>query len=105
MTYPDGKQGVLVTGGDDIGSSEFLDLETLIWEPKASLPIDIDSGTSVPYLDSFLFVGGFSALGQMDTILFYNPGEDRWELLPQRLAYNRTSFPAFLVPDSYALCT
>lgn len=85
-------------------SSEFLDLNTLVWEPKASLPLTIGGGVSVPYLDSFLFVGGLTSVSQQDTIYYYNPGDDRWELMPQRLKYVRTSFPAFLVPDSYANC-
>ena len=41
VTYPNGAKGVLVAGGTGTTSVEFLNLETLIWEPKANLPKEI----------------------------------------------------------------
>ena len=40
--YPDGRKGLLVAGGHEGGtSSEFLDIDTLVWESKAELPYQI----------------------------------------------------------------
>ncbi len=61
VTYPDGTQGILVAGDRNSydTSVEFLNLETLIWEPRQSLPETVFAGASVPYQDSFLVVGGY----------------------------------------------
>lgn len=86
-------------------TSEFLDLDTLIWSPKASLPYSINSGTSVPWLDSFLIVGGDSNVeSYLDTIYYYDPTSDRWQNIGH-LDYRRRSSAAFLVPDDYANCS
>ncbi len=106
VTYPDGKKGILVAGGDYDSSSYFLDLETLTWERKASLPTDIHLGASVPFENSFLIVGGISddIHEYLNTIFYYNPNLDQWELLSAFMHYERGRFAAFLVPDSYANC-
>ena len=104
VTYPDGSKGILVTGGLNDPSTFFLNLDTLIWEPKANLPFDLMSAPSVPYKDSFLIPGGNSSSELMDTILFYNTEFDQWEVLDQRLNVARDRFPAFLVPDEIANC-
>ena len=41
VTYPDGASGVLVAGGHSEETSEFLNLQTLTWEPKARLPMSM----------------------------------------------------------------
>ena len=92
-----------MAGGDLETSSEFLNLDTLIWEPKQSLPFDIELGASVPFKDSFLIVGGDSG-DYLDTIYYYNPNTDQWELMEQMLKYEREYLAAFMVPDSYANC-
>ena len=107
VTYPDGSSGIMVAGGNANSnevSVEFLNLDTLIWEPKQSLPVDIAWGASVPYKDSFLIVGGKSDLySYLDTISYYNPTLDEWELVGQ-MDYEREYVAAFMVPDSYANC-
>ena len=106
VTYPDGTQGILV-GGDYNGvtSVEFLNLETLVWEPRQNLPIDVYGGASVPYQDSFLVVGGYQYNSDefLDTIYYYNPNVDQWDLIAN-MEYSREFSTAFLVPDSYANC-
>ena len=102
-----GKKGILVAGGEGQASSEFLDLETLIWEPRANLPYQISNGGSVPYQNSFLIVGGYSTLLPdpfLNTIYYYNPDDDQWEQLPYTLE-DRKDYPtAFMVPDDFANC-
>ena len=44
VKYANGTKGILVTGGESSSTSEYLDLDTLVWESKASLPFDIESG-------------------------------------------------------------
>ncbi len=105
VTYPNGDKGILVAGGIEESSVEFLNLDTLIWEPKQSLPTTIQDGASVPFKSGFLIVGGFSSVGgYLDTIYYYNPNVDQWELMEQRMIYERDRFAAFLVPDDFALC-
>ncbi len=111
VTYPDGSQGILVAGGldenyDGLETVDFLNLKTLIWEPKQSLPVDIHRGQSVPYLDSFVIAGGVvDATSQsLDSILYYNPALDQWDQIGQ-MRNPRNNFAAFLVPDSYAQCS
>ena len=89
----------------ELKSSVFLDLETLTWEPKANLPREIKEGTSVPYQDSFLIVGGWSVNRALNSIYYYNPSLDEWELLDQRMDFIRENFAAFTVPDSFANCS
>ncbi len=59
--HSDGRRGVVTAGGAGDASTDFLDLDTLVWEPRAFLPHDLMDGASVPYRESFLAAGGFSA--------------------------------------------
>ena len=112
VTYPNGDKGILVAGGvegegtDGLTSTDFLNLETLIWVPKQSLPFDIRYGASVPFQDSFLIVGGFSIgelEGYLQTVYYYDPNLDQWILI-ERMDFARERFTAFMVPDSFANC-
>ncbi len=107
ITYPDGTQGIIVAGGYyDEKSVDFLNLDTLIWEPRPEMPINIHEGMSVPYKDSFLIVGGYSTQvrsDHLDTIYYYNPMSDEFELLGHMMD-KRETFAAFMVPDHYANC-
>ncbi len=104
VTYPDGTNGVLVAGGNYERRAEFLNLETLVWVPKADLPVDIHLGASVPYQDSFLIVGGIKVSSTyLDSVYYYNPNSDIWELI-YTLDYGTAYSGAFLVPDSFAYC-
>ena len=106
VTYPDGAKGVLVAGGSVTDSAEFLNLDTLIWEPKQSLPFDISYAASVPFKDSFLIVGGKSQdLGSdLRTVYYYNASVDDWQVMEETMRYERFALAAFLVPDYYANC-
>ena len=107
VTYPDGTKGVLAAGGDEESTAYFLDMDTLVWEPLQSLPIDIHWGSSVPYRDSFLIVGGnsYDVGDYLDTVYYYNPTFDQWDLLDQRMSLPQERLAAFLVPDDYADCS
>lgn len=85
----------------------FLNLENLIWIPQQSLPYDIHYGASVPYGDSFLIVGGYSngQFSYLDTIFYFNPETEIFELFDQTLSEPKDQMAAFLVPDNFALCS
>ena len=109
VTYPDGAKGVMIAGGNGAyqdTSAIFLNLDTLVWEPKQDLPVDLAWGASVPYQDSFLIVGGDSDLEDdyLDTIYYYNPSLDQWELM-ENMIMKRRILTAFMVPDSFANCS
>ncbi len=95
-----------MAGGKDETSAEFLDLNTLTWESKQSLPYDIDLAACVPYKDSFLMVGGYSSDRDdfQRTIYYYDPTEEGWDLLVERMEFPGDRFAGFLVPDSFANC-
>ena len=110
VTYPNGNKGILIAGGQDslsngISTVDFLNLDSLIWEPKTQLPHDIFFGASVPFQESFLIVGGFSldSVDNLDTIYFYDPSLDDWTLLG-RMDNENTRLTAFMVPDTFANC-
>ena len=108
VTYPNGDKGILVAGGYNqagLTTVDFLNLDTLIWEPKLSLPIDIYYGASVPFKDSFLIVGGYSQdLSYLDSVYYYNPNVDQWELM-KTMDYGKVFSASFMVPDSFANCS
>ncbi len=87
-------------------AATFFNLQTLTWKSKQSMPSDIAFGASVPFEDSFLIVGGYSyaTAQELDTIYYYNPNTNEWELLSQHLKEMRRKFTAFMVPDTFGNC-
>jgi len=82
-------------------------LDTFVWEPRASLPYDIEFNQALPYRESFMLVGGQSDQVDafaLDTIYYYDPEEDEWELLEAKLEEGKHNFPLFYIPDEYANC-
>lgn len=104
--YPNGNKGILVAGGEDEISTEFLDLDTLTWSAKEDLPIDVHLGASVPYQNGLLIAGGWIASSSVATnnMIFFDPELDSWQVLTVTMNGSRNSFPAFIVPDAYANC-
>ena len=97
---------VVVAGGDQLKSSEILDLNTNQWRRGPDLPIQtrLQWPSSVQFLDSFLVVGG-ADLEYQDTIIKFDPINYEWMILPQKLQNPRALFTAFLVPDGYIECS
>ena len=105
VTYPDGSKGILAAGGYDIISTEFLNLDTMTWEYKKDLPIPNGYGRSVPYKESFLIVTGWNtADGYLNTIYYYNPAADNWDMLPRTVNTGGAFFEAYLLPPDYEDC-
>ena len=102
MTYPDGATGIMIAGGFQDPTCAFLDLNTLEWESKASMPQEVYHGVSVPFGDdTFLIMGGWVLDEPQGLIYRYSPEEDEWEIMEGRMAQAKSSFPAFLVPEGY----
>ena len=108
VTYTNGLKKVVVAGGwggQNIQSTEILNLETLEWESGPDLPnVMASSGESVPFRNSFLIVGGYKGKNYLDMIYEFDLDTDNWKLKPQRLKKGRLFFTAFLIPDDIAGC-
>lgn len=107
VTYPNGDKGILVAGGKTkVTTTEFLNLQTLTWSPKASLPFDISWGSTVEFGQSFAIIGGVSDTRgyELNTILYYDPESDSWRVLDKTLKKPRQQFSAFWVSDEFAKC-
>ena len=104
VTYPDGTKGILAAGGLGINSAEFLNLDSMTWEPKKNLPTNISHGRSVPYKESFLIVSGLTSNGYHDSIYYFDPVTDDWDLLPQTVNTGTGIFEAYLIPDYFEDC-
>ena len=98
-------QGILVAGGSHNRQVYFLDLDTLTWEPKQNVPIDMYMAAVIPYRDSVLIAGGhvYGETTELNTIYYYDPALDDWELLAT-MSEGRGELVAFMVPDSYVNC-
>ncbi len=95
----------LIGGYNYKTSSEFLNTKT--WEPKPDLPISIEVGASVQFQDSFLIVGGYDKTTSryLDSIYYFNPVKDDWDLLEQKLDSRLADVIAFMVPDHAVDCS
>ena len=106
VTYPDGSQGILVTGGQHVNTAEFLNLDTLLWEPKQRMSYDVYGAVAVPYQQSYILVGGssFDVESRQTNLMYYNPELDRWELQYEELRDTRFNFASLTVPPAYLTC-
>ena len=107
VTYPDGTRGILATGGRFQYATEFLDLDTLKWEYKKALPVNVAYAGVVNYKEGLLLVGGHTdshSPNALDTLYYYNPATDDWDLLSQSLDGGKWHLQAYLVPDSFITC-
>ena len=86
---------------------QILDLETLSWrESSQELPMALRYGTVVPYGDdTFLIVGGDDNVNYSDQILMFNPDNESWTDLEQRMEFGKRSAYAALVHDSKVNCS
>ena len=44
-------------------------------------------------------------MSAQETVFYYNPELDDWELLDAEIEGGNVFFAAFLIPDSYAACS
>ena len=113
----DGSRHLVASGGSPLlGKADAGDISTWIydldsgidiWRPGPALPLQ--RGTSVPFGDTFLAVGGrlnYSPFSYTDQIWEFNadPSEEKWEPRNERLKSAKYGVAAFLVPNNYATC-
>ncbi len=110
-TKSDGSKVVVVAGGsfnanEGITDSYILDLEQNIFLPGPPLPQPRTWARAVQYGNSFIIVGGadsgFEPIAYED-MLYYNPDDEAWEVLPQKLPYPDYVNGAVLVPDDFVV--
>ena len=112
VLYPDGSTKLVVAGGripstvDSISATEILDLDTLQWTTGQKLPgnLEIYAGSSVPYQNTFLIVGGQGHSMNHKTIFEWDPNTNGWITRTEQLTTARFRAPAFLVPDDAVDC-
>ena len=103
VTQPDGSKSGMIAGGIIKSSSEMFDFKTNSWTKKADLPYKLGGGSTLPYRDSFIIIGGnnYDSWSESKSILYYNPLFNKWETLEEELKLGRTYFTAFYVPDQF----
>ena len=71
------------------------------WTFLNDLPIEeLFYTESVPYMDSFVFVGGNSLGDQIDSILHYKPEQDSWVVIEGALKNPKEDVTGILVKRS-----
>ena len=111
VNYPDGKKKLVVTGGHETvgdtyhNSTQILDLETLEWAPATDLPYTIAYGSSVPFKDTFLVVGGEDDVNYQTAIYQFDLTTNGWITRDEQLVTGRRLFASFLVPDNAVNCS
>ena len=103
VNQSDGSKSIMIVGGNKKSSSELFDFQTNSWTKKADLPYQLNSGSTLPYKDSFIIIGGFiyESWRKSKSILYYDPLLDRWETLKEELNIPRQHFAAFYVPNYF----
>ena len=107
--YPDSSRHLVVAGGLGDATTWIYDLDDLndVWR-SISDELPLAFGTSVPFADSFLAVGGSHNLNYQssDQIWQFNadPQDEGFILLGEALKTPKNYVAAFLVPEDYATC-
>ena len=70
------------------------------WTFLNDLPIELYYAESVPYIDSFVLVGGNSLGDQIDSILHYKPEQDLWVVIEGALKNPKEDVTGILVKRS-----
>ena len=110
VTRPGGAKEIVVAGGGShsgASGSGILSLADLSWRQGPYLPYMRFKMASVQHGDTFLAIGGRDTDGfHMDyyTILKYDPINDSWIELSQRLKSGGSRFAATLVADESVNC-
>lgn len=88
MTQTDGSKEIVVSSSRDSlagNETEILNLDTMIWRPGPPFPTECPTyaGSSLPYGNSFLAIGGYSNEGytERNDIWHLNPENWNWELI------------------------
>jgi hypothetical protein len=108
VIHSDGRAEVVVAAGWATNATQVFSVDTQTWRLGSDFPAGtLGGGSSVPYGDTFLVVGGSinGAFGPVqDTIFMYEVETGQWVSLPQRMSVARVEFAAFLVPDDFVSC-
>ena len=105
VTHSNGTKEIVITSSHDsvtLEKTEILNLDTMTWRAGPPLPTDDHTfdGSSLPYGNSFLAIGGYSLdYDQSNEIWYFNPDSYTWELMAT-MAEEREHPTAILLPDN-----
>ena len=111
ITHADGSVEIVVAGGVSLTSTKIFNFEGNLWRNGPELPVakDLENPAAVQYGNTFIVLGGRDyGLGDpdsiRDTLFMFDPKNDDWIQLPQKLLSGRRYCAAFLVPDDFIQC-
>ncbi|CAM6054068.1 unnamed protein product [Sphagnum tenellum] len=107
ITHPDGRLEIVVAAGSATNRTQIFSFDTYTWRLGPDFPTGrVYGGSSVPYGDTFLVVGGYVVGGSYQSSIYsYHIETGSWLKMPQELAIARQLSAAFFVPDDYVNCT
>lgn len=107
VQYPDSSLKLIVAGGlEGEDQTDIYDFNLGAWLPGPLLPYNMYGGESVPFMDTFLIVGGsVYGGGLLNTVLEYDPVNIAWINRTETMDDARRHFAAFMVPDGYVTCS
>ncbi len=105
--YVPATHSLVIAGGFSSYATIIQDLTTLEWRSGPTLngaSYHFGNAAVVPYLDTFLIVGGYITDGTYDDrIRMFEPTTETWQTVA-RLQSGKSFVAAFTVPDEYAAC-
>jgi len=107
VTKPDGRKQIVLTGGNALPERSYIyDLTDGEWTRGPNFPPAIAHGSSAPFGNSFVTLGGFqeSSGDQMDEIWTFDVNSEEWVKLPQTLSLDREYTSAVPVPVGFISC-
>ena len=109
-TFANGTQVLIVAGGyngNELSSTEILNLDSVDqWSNGPNLPIGLREGSSVPFKDTFLIIGGYDFNDDSSPNIYeYDVRNEAWITREEKLTTPRRLFAAFLIPEEVARCT
>ena len=111
VSNPEGRPQVMVMGGYSYSLGYIDEVETLLldtedeWQEGPELPTPLLRSGLVPYLDTFVLMGGrTSSSTWTDGMWKYNANLNTWDALDQKLFQMREGFVAMGIPDTVGTC-
>ena len=105
MSLANGTREIVVTSGyysTGGQTTEIFNLDSQTWRAGPQLPTaeETYSGTTLPYGNSFLVVGGYSIVsGCRSEIWLFNPDSYEWEVIAT-MTQERYSLTAIAMPEN-----
>ncbi len=101
---------VVVAGGHAYAPVEIFSFRHMEWREGPAMPNGMSGafhGAAVPLGDGFVMVGGSSDRGERyhRDIHYFDPEEERWQTLEQRMDHERAFHVAMPVSEAMGICS